>query len=219
MASTTTTTTTPLKVFITGGTGFIGSAVAVALRQRGHHVTALVRDATSPATRNLLQNEIAIVTGSTTDSALAAFSTEYLAAFDVLISAAQSAPAITGSDATITAFLAASAASATKKTIIYTSGCLIYGHAPSRMVSEDDDLHACPDVIKWRAEHEKRVLASDAANGVVLRPGFVYGRSASYLAPFLAAQQKNELIVAGDGTNIWRLLSCIATTIEIMVHW
>lgn len=33
-----------MKVFLTGGSGYIGSAVALALKKAGHDVLALVRD-------------------------------------------------------------------------------------------------------------------------------------------------------------------------------
>ena len=33
-----------MRVFLTGGTGYIGSAVLDALIKAGHHVTALARD-------------------------------------------------------------------------------------------------------------------------------------------------------------------------------
>lgn len=35
------------KIFVTGGTGFIGEEVCLGLRRAGHQVTALVRDIVS----------------------------------------------------------------------------------------------------------------------------------------------------------------------------
>ena len=50
-----------MRVFMTGGTGYIGSAVAAALRRGGHDVTALARPSADP--RPLLDLGVAIVAG------------------------------------------------------------------------------------------------------------------------------------------------------------
>jgi len=184
-----------LSVFITGATGFvrpfigsasgavlvecdlmrpcvclwlaqqIGQSAALALRNRGHHVTALVRSPEGEAAKMLRQHEIVTVVGDITNTA----SFEHmLASFDVLVSVAQSAPAKQGSEATISAFLGASAASSTPKTVIYTSGCLIYGHRGEELLTEDDDLHACPEAVqvrrRCRARARRRCLDADKSD-------------------------------------------------------
>ena len=50
-----------MRVFITGATGYIGSAVAAALRDRGHEITALVRAESD--TKKLREHGAAIVAG------------------------------------------------------------------------------------------------------------------------------------------------------------
>ena len=56
--------------------------------------------------------------------------------------------------------------------IAYTSGIGVVGGTDD--VAQEDDEPATPTGMQWRRDIETRVLA---AGGVVLRPGFVYGRA------------------------------------------
>ena len=46
-----------MRIFVTGGSGYIGRAVVAELRRRGHHVAALVRSDAAAATVRALGAE------------------------------------------------------------------------------------------------------------------------------------------------------------------
>lgn len=54
----------PRRVFITGGTGYIGSSLIPVLLERGHHVRGLVR----PTSKGNLPNECEVVSGDALDA-------------------------------------------------------------------------------------------------------------------------------------------------------
>ena len=56
-----------MKVFLTGGTGFIGQPLAQSLIARGWNVVALVRKPESPQARTLTNMGVQCVTGDVTD--------------------------------------------------------------------------------------------------------------------------------------------------------
>ena len=55
-----------MKVFLTGGTGFIGQSIVRTMRARGWEVTALVRDANSAPARWMAEKGCTLVTGDVT---------------------------------------------------------------------------------------------------------------------------------------------------------
>ncbi len=58
-----------MKIFVTGGTGFIGRALVNALLVRGHRITVLVRQADSAQARMLGRNGVEVAPGDVTDRA------------------------------------------------------------------------------------------------------------------------------------------------------
>src|SRR5262245_65801405 len=68
-------TTTPMRVLLTGATGFIGSHVLPALRARGHVVRCLVRPGSSVS---LLPRDVEVVRGALDDAGRALDGTEGL---------------------------------------------------------------------------------------------------------------------------------------------
>jgi dihydroflavonol-4-reductase len=71
-----------MKVFLTGATGFIGQALVRAMRQRGWHISALVRDTQGAPAQWLLQNGVTLVAGDVTRPKGL---TEAMRGFDVLL--------------------------------------------------------------------------------------------------------------------------------------
>jgi len=61
-----------------------------------------------------------------------------------------------------------------KKTLIYNSGILVYGH--SEDVIADENTPARPTAILKRVNDlEKQILSDDKVNGIIIRPGWVFG--------------------------------------------
>jgi NAD dependent epimerase/dehydratase family enzyme len=72
----------PQHVLVTGATGFIGSSLVLALRRRGHRVTALVRD--EKRARDTLGAEVKFISTGVSDQALA----QAMSQFDAVINLA-----------------------------------------------------------------------------------------------------------------------------------
>lgn len=186
-----------MRIFVTGATGYVGRAVAEALRRRGHKVAGLAR---SDAKARLLKaREIKPVPGSMGDPA--SYAKEANVA-DVLVhcAAEYSADYQALDRTTVENFLALAAKGPVKKRVIYTSGVWLYGNTSGRDVDESE-AGKTAHLIPWRGEHEKKVLA---AGGVVLRPGCVYGGSGGLTGLWFAgAEEKGAAPMAGEGKNHW----------------
>ncbi|HEV2721054.1 MAG TPA: NAD-dependent epimerase/dehydratase family protein [Thermoanaerobaculia bacterium] len=182
-----------MRIFLTGATGYIGSALAPALRGRGHDVGALVRPESD--SHQLRDAGVVIVAG---DMASLLTLGDTLAGYEVFIHAAQSnspadAELIGGSIA---------AYAAQKGFLIYTSGVWVLGNTVG-VADESTPVNPLP-MVTWRAGIERQALS---AGGAVIRPGCVYGGKQSLLAGWFAAAAKNEpLRIVGDGENYWALV-------------
>jgi len=179
-----------MRVFLTGATGYIGSAIATKLRERGHDVGALVRPESD--SHQLRDAGVVIVAG---DMASLPTLGDALAGYDVFVHAAQSntadvAELVSGS---IAAF------AAQKGFLIYTSGVWVLGNTTG-VADESTPVNPLA-LVGWRAGVEQQALA---AGGAVIRPGCVYGGKQSLLAPwFAAAAQQQPINIVGDGENHW----------------
>jgi nucleoside-diphosphate-sugar epimerase len=153
-----------MKVFITGGTGYIGSHVVRELVQRGDDVRALAR--TDERARQLEALGATVVRGDLLDS-------------DVLRAAAADADAAihlanTGGEQTADADRAAAAAiqeGLGDGTYVHTGGAWIYGNTHGE-ADEDAEQHP-PALTAWRAANEAEVM--ERGNAVLVMPGVVYG--------------------------------------------
>lgn len=188
-----------MKVFITGATGYIGSAVAALLRERGHEVTALVRaDSDSHRLRDL---GVALVDGDI--DALPGLST-VISAHDSIVHTASSPQDKEGADARALDALLAHASENTY--VLYTSGVWVLGDTSD--ADETSSVDPLP-IVAWRPAHEQRVLEAGGqrVSSGVIRPGCVYGRSQSLLRDwFQAADAGDPVRVIGNGRNRWALV-------------
>jgi nucleoside-diphosphate-sugar epimerase len=184
-----------MRVFLTGATGYIGGAVALALRERGHEVATLVRpesDSTQLRARGAV-----VVAGDLDTLPLLA---DTLSAYDALVHTAFSMQDPVAKDR-----LAVETLSSQKGFFVYTSGVWILGNSNGKGLDEKSRVNPL-QLVAWRPEHEKIALAGKRA--AVIRPGCVYGGRQSMFGDwFAAADQKRALKVAGDGKNRWALVN------------
>ena len=190
-----------MRVLLTGGTGYIGSAVLDALLRAGHHVDALVRNR-EKAAQVQLRGAHPIIG----DLSQAASYAAVAAAADGTIHAAMDdSPRGHALDAlALDTFLAPSPRPG--RFFIYTSGVWVLGPAPSA-VAEDAVVNPI-ELSAWRAPHEQRVL--EAANvdfrTMVVRPGIVYGGSRGIVGDLFKSAANGLVRVIGSGENHWPLV-------------
>jgi nucleoside-diphosphate-sugar epimerase len=200
-----------MRIFLTGATGYIGSAVLDALVRGEHEVTALVRD-NEKAARVAARGAHPVI-GNLGDvesyRGVADAQDGYVhTAFDA---APGRGPAI--DRVAIDTLLAAAkrsrtAGSATpvKRFVIYTSGVWVLGKAPEP-AAEDAALNPIA-IVAWRPPHEQIVLdaAGDYLRTAVVRPGLVYGGSNGIVGDLMKSAVNGLVRVVGDGNNHWPLV-------------
>ena len=198
-----------MNILITGATAYAGFHAAIALRDAGHKVTALVRDPRKPRARALLQQEIQLLQG---DIKTPESYREALRDCDVMIHAMMDGSDPQGADlALFDALQEVSVTSPADRLFVYTTGCSIYGKVPQRLMDERTPVNP-QHPLAFRAEMENRLFALDAPGlrRVVVRPGFIYGKDAltSTLARWFAegeaaAKSGEPVEFRGDREKGW----------------
>ncbi|MGH9614312.1 MAG: NAD-dependent epimerase/dehydratase family protein [Bryobacteraceae bacterium] len=191
-----------MRIFLTGASGFIGSAVAAALARSGHRVTGLARSEQSA--RDVARNEVEPVIGSMQETASWR---DVARDCEVLIhcAAEYSADYAKLDTNTVNALLAIAAQAGRPRLFIYTSGCWIYGDTGSSMADEASATTP-PALTDSRAENEKRILEADRGfvRTLIIRPGTVYGgRGGLTAAWFESAEKESAARMVGSGAFRW----------------
>jgi nucleoside-diphosphate-sugar epimerase len=190
-----------MRIFVTGGSGYIGSAVVEAFARAGHHVDALVRNSEKAA--QVQARGANPVLGDLKKPA--SYAVAAAAADGLIHVAAESGPrAAAGDDAALTALLAPVDRSG--RFIIYTSGVWVLG--ASTMPADERAPVNPAETLAWRPEHERRVLAA-AASGlrpIVVRPGIVYGGARGIVGDLFKDAANGLIRVIGGGDNHWPLV-------------
>jgi nucleoside-diphosphate-sugar epimerase len=200
-----------MRIFLTGATGYIGTAVLDALVRGGHDVTALVRNnekATSVAKRgghpvigDLADPESYRAAAEAQDGYVhTAWDTRSgrgeaidRVIVDAMLDAARR-PRTHGSTAPAQRF------------IIYTSGVWVLGPTPDP-AAEDAPLNPVSHV-SWRPTHEQLIVDanSDRLRTIVVRPGVVYGGGDGIVGDLFKSASNGLVRVVGDGNNHWPLI-------------
>jgi nucleoside-diphosphate-sugar epimerase len=181
-----------MKVFITGGSGYIGVATIAALTREGHAVEALVRSDSSAAKLN----GATPVRGALTD-------------LDVLREAAGRADAVIHLAADYSADAVQVERAATAAMLegvgdgpfVFTGGVWVYGDTDG-VADESAQLNP-PAIVAWREASEQAVMES-GGHPVLVMPGLVYGDRAGLIESFFAGKPAIKYI--GDGANHWPLV-------------
>lgn len=186
-----------MRILVTGSTGYIGLAVASALRRSGHEVWGLCRDEKKEAA--LQRHEIHPLRGDMNQPETYA---EALGECAVLVHAAfDMRGGVTGQEKTLLGAFDAAARKRPGKSLIYTSGVWVLGNSGERMLDETAPPHPLK-IVGWRVAQEETVLRSGPYRGVVIRPGCVYGKSGGLTRGWFVARPE----VVGDGANRWAMV-------------
>jgi nucleoside-diphosphate-sugar epimerase len=190
-----------MRIFLTGGTGYVGSAVLDVLVRAGHRVDALVRNTEKAA--QVHARGAHPVMG---DLANAASYAQAAGAADGVVHAAlgasPNAPEIERT--ALETFLRP--LPGRQRFLIYTSAAFVLGPCP-RPVDETAPLNPIGH-LAWRAPHEALVLdaGSDCLRTAVVRPGVVYGGSRGIVGALLRDAANGLVRVIGNGDNHWPLV-------------
>lgn len=191
-----------MRIFLTGATGYIGSAVARELADRDHRVIGLTRLAEKASYLRDLGAEPVLGDVRDVDSYRDALMTA-----DALVhlAAEHSEARVAADRAAVDAMLEA-AGDGPARTIVYTSGCFVLGETGDGPANEDASTEDAPELVAWRPAHEERVLESGGEHLAtsVIRPGMVYGGKDGLFARFFAtAERDGAAEFIGDGANRW----------------
>jgi len=189
-----------MKVLVIGATGYIGSAVAEALRSGGHQVSAIAR---SSHAREVLESRgYDIVEGDAAHPHSLFAPARAADAIVYAVSVTDADPFAVDSQALRQLI---EAAKSPAKRLLYTSGVWVYGDTGPVAATEDAPLHP-PPLVARRPELERLVLdaAAGGAHPIVIRPGIVYGHRAGVPMMFVnSAHERGAATIVGDGTNHW----------------
>jgi nucleoside-diphosphate-sugar epimerase len=194
-----------MRIFMTGATGYIGSAVLDALTRAGHELTAVVRGG---ARRQALNGHgVRTVAGDLADPASYRDAARGHDGFvHTAFEASARGPKI--DRLTIETLLEAAGDGDVSKPrfLIYTSGVWVLGNTPGP-ATEAAPLDPIP-LVAWRPAHEAIVLDahSDRLRTAVVRPGIVYGGSRGIVSDILKDAQNGLIRVIGPGENHWPLI-------------
>lgn len=198
-----------MHIFVTAGTGFVGSAVVRTLLARGHRVTALVRNPAKAQPIRALGATLLVG-----DMRQSASYVSQVAAADVVIHCAQLTTAgrltkraiqtINQADATMTRALA-EACLAHDKALLYTSGYFNYGDHGDTWITETTPTRPSPlgvghqQMVDYLVDRHRQ----QGLRVAVLTAGFVYGAGGLFRTAFYDTLQKGQLRVFGRGLNYW----------------
>jgi nucleoside-diphosphate-sugar epimerase len=193
-----------MRIFLTGATGYIGSAVLDALLRGGHQVTALVRDP-EKAERASRRGVKGIVGELATPKSYAAAAESCDGIIHTAFEYSKRGPEVDRQAIeNLLAIARRRSNGSDKPFLIYTSGVWVLGKTTDP-AAEDAPVDPAPNVA-WRPDHEKLVLDAGVDGTVrtaLIRPGIVYGGSRGIIGDMLKDAGNGLIRVIGTGKNHW----------------
>lgn len=195
-----------MKIFVTGSTGYVGTAIVAALVKAGHQVTGLLHN---PEKEGLLKS-----LGATPfKGGLEAVDEwkEKAAQHEAVLHAGfakEGNPPETDKKVVETLLPALQAGGVTQS-FVYTSGIWVLGNTQGKAVDESGPTDKAFAMVVWRPAIEQTVLKASSRqfSTAVIRPGLVYGGKAGILAMLWGGALKDgAATTVGDGQNHWPMI-------------
>jgi nucleoside-diphosphate-sugar epimerase len=189
-----------MEVFLTGATGYIGSALAEALKKAGHKVSGIARTAEKAkqleargvraSLGDILKPETVVAPARAADGVIHTANTND-------VNSAQTDVSV------VRAIL--KTLEGTGKPFIYTSGVWVLGSTGNNIADENTPANPTP-LVAHRPAIEQEILGykERGVRTIVIRPAVVYGRGAGM--PQMLVQSARESGAArfiGDGRSRW----------------
>jgi uncharacterized protein YbjT (DUF2867 family) len=192
-----------MRVFVLGGTGFIGSAVVRTLVARGHAVLALARSDVAMA--RLRESGAVPCAGDITRPA------SWIAGLPKVDAVVHAACDVSADMAAmdrdlLDALLPALAARANRPRFVYTGGCWLFGATGDRIATEATPFDPLP-AFAWMVPQLQRILSDPGIQGIVLHPAMVYTASEGVFSRFARDAVESpaiRVVQSGRGIKLHR---------------
>ncbi len=192
-----------MKIFLTGGTGYVGSVLLEHLLAAGHEVEALTR--TPAGAVGLADAGAAALQGSLADAELLrAAAARADAVIHTAFDTAMSDDAAATELAAVRALAAGAGEAGAGTPVLYTSTALVYGIDPEQDRHEDAPLPE-RSAQPVKGEAERVLLGTEGIIPIVMRVALVHGRGGSSLVTGLIAGAASTGVAAyvDDGAQAW----------------
>jgi nucleoside-diphosphate-sugar epimerase len=195
-----------MRVFVSGGTGSIGSAIVQALQEHGHKVVALGRS--SEACQSLREAGATPIAGDLRD---AVKWVDIVDNVDGVIHVA----AAWGNEMgdidrrAVEVLLEAMRHRGSGKSFVYTGGCWLYGETGDLVATEKTPLNPIAG-FAWAIPTIQMVLSAPHVRGMVIHPAMVYERNGGVFRHFFEdARKLGHIRVVGGEHVRWPLVHCM----------
>src|SRR3954470_12529365 len=173
-----------MKVLVTGATGFVGRAVCVELRERGHEPIALVRrPGSEPEGTHAVVGDIAAEDGRQLTEAVASAAPDCVIHLAAEIASQRSEEKIRATNIEGTRRLIDAASAAGGAKLVFCS-TVVTGEANGQLLEPDRPLPV--ETPYGRAKQEgERLLRESRLPHAIVRPSHVYGAGGWYEKEFV----------------------------------
>ena len=192
-----------MKVFITGATGYVGSAIAARLVKAGLRVHGLARDATRADSLRSMGVTPTMGALEQPESFLAD-----LKNCDAVVHTARSSTDLVAIDQKVLEAIRVGALDGRVRHVLYTSGAFVHGPAGESAQDETATLTPAPASL-WRPAHEDVALdlVEHDVHVSIMRPGVVYGGQGGWFGDwFREGVQRKTVTYPGQGDQHWSLV-------------
>jgi nucleoside-diphosphate-sugar epimerase len=192
------------RIFITGATGYLGSAVAARMARAGHDVYGLTR--TTEHEAMLAGLGVKPVVGDLSDAEpwiglLQNCDVVAHCAFDAQTGASDQ------DHHALEAFRVAALDGRVRR-VLYTSTPWVHGKGGDKPVDESSPLKPL-EIAQWRIAHEEIAidLSAHDVSTLVMRPAMLYGEARGVMGGWFAEAQRQQVITyPGDGSQRWAMV-------------